>query len=715
MHTRSDSLQSFLLRPKFLLAGVLGLAAVPAAFGQVQPQYRLVPLPLEVPSVIQRSQLKGHIDPNQVLHLSISLPPANPTGLQALADSVSDPKSPNYRHFVTPAEIGQRFGQPATRIQALSDYLKSQGFTITLVGANRLSILADATAAKVEKAFDTTINNYHALNANEPGRIDYYSYAEPLKLPSTIAPYIVDVGGAENFTKPHPRALTATQTRVLYNSAPIYNNGMRGLGRNVAISSWDGFRLSNVPLYYSAFNLPTPAGGVGSNIRVVPISGGSGAGSPNGEGDLDIQMVLGMAPLSTFTIYDGGGDLISVLTKEANDDSADIISESYGWKLDSSQAAAAHNLHVAMTAQGITYMAATGDFGTDLEPFSYPNYEPEVLQVGGTIASIDSNGKRTNEVGWSGSGGGWSTNSASFNKLPSWQKGTGVPTSINFRLNPDISFNAAGNNTGAYQFVFEGQMNSDFSGTSFASPMFAGLLATAQEKMIATGALPAGPNGKHRLGRMQDAIYAQNGRSGVWFDVKSGSNGTLPNGATSSATTGWDFVTGFGVMDVDAWVASQKVTVPTTDSPVSASVYSNQGQAPSGGPAQLTKTDGAYFSVNSVPQSGLGAIAAAQIGFHTSVPASNLIALQLKVVSNTPRAATNYIYLYNQMSRAWEVVNAAPGSGANSTVSFVVKNFQNYVSSTGQVLMIDRAVLPDKTSGAAFQLKLDEATLIETS
>src|SRR5206468_692654 len=158
---------------------------------------------------------------------------------------------------------------------------------------------------------------------------------------------------------------------------------------------------------------PTPPGGVGSNITVVTISGGSGGGAPGAEGDLDIQMVLGMAPLCNFRIYDGGGsDLIGVLTAEVNDNLSDVISESYGWSLPASTATSAHNLHLSMTAQGITYMAASGDSGTSLEPYSYPDYDPEVLMVGGTIASFDSSGNRTGEVGWSGSGGGWSTNTA---------------------------------------------------------------------------------------------------------------------------------------------------------------------------------------------------------------------------------------------------------------------------------------------------------------
>src|SRR5262249_9808922 len=155
-------------------------------------------------------------------------------------------------------------------------------------------------------------------------------------------------------------------------------------------------------------------------------------------------------------IYDGGSsDLIGVLTSEVNDNLSDVITESYGWSLSASTATSAHNLHLSMSAQGITYMAASGDSGTTLEPFSYPDYDPEVLMVGGTVATVNGSGVRTSEVAWSGGGGGWSTNAASFNVLPSWQHGSNVPTTINHRLVPDVALNAAGA-SGAYYFYYNG-------------------------------------------------------------------------------------------------------------------------------------------------------------------------------------------------------------------------------------------------------------------
>lgn len=598
-------------------ATVLGLCLASSALGSSSSK-NMSQLHKEVPDVVGRSLKLGHSNPNRTLHVSVSLPYRDAAGMQAFVDSVSNPRSPYYRQFITPEEVGQRFGLSDDQVKGVVEYLRSQGFKINLVGKNHLSILADCTVAQAESAFGTTIDEYQTQDPHEPGNQRYFSFSSGLQVPSAIAPYVLDVSGLESFTKPHFQALTPTQARTLYNTAPMYNAGMQGQGRSIAISNWDGYRLSNVPLYYSHFGLPTPSGGVGSNIHVISIGGANGNTATVGaEGDLDIQMELGMAPLCDMYIYDNGGgtdDLIGVLTREVNDNIADVISESYGWSLDSATANSAHNLHLSMSAQGITYMAASGDSGTSLEPYSYPDYEPEVLSIGGTVATVDSSGNRTSEVAWSGGGGGWSTNSAAFNTRPSWQVGTGVPTTINKRMVPDVGFHAS-SSTGAYQFYLNGSLSSGYIGTSFASPVVAGSLGVVEQQIIANGGLPANGAGKRRFGRIQDLIYAQNGRSDVWFDIVSGSNGTLPDGTTSSAHAGWDFAAGWGPANWNAFVATQGS--PTPDFSMS-TTPSSQTVTQGSGTSYTTSTAGLNGFSGSISLSVSGLPAGASASFSPS-------------------------------------------------------------------------------------------------
>lgn len=543
-------------RTAFLVSALVVVSALSA--GAQEP---LTTLPIDSIEVLARARDLGPVAPDRPIDISVSLPFRDAAGAQAYADAVSDPRSPQYRAFLEPEEVGAKFGAPMDRVERIVSYLTEQGFSITLVARNRLAVLAHGTAAQAERAFHTELRSYEITprDAVEPAR--FFARSSAIELPADIAPWVIDVGGLQDYTRPEPRStlLTPTMARGVYDTAPIFTSGMRGEGRKIGVSNFDGFRANNWLLYISHFALPTPAGGAGTNLSTIPCGGGgAGAGSAGGEGDLDIQMELGIAPLATIRIYDSNlsYDLIAVLSTESSDNQCDVISESYGWNINASTVTAAHNQHVAMTTQGITYMCASGDSGTTLEPYSYPDYDPEVLMVGGTIANVNTTtNQRTSEVVWSGSGGGWSTNTATFNVRPAWQVGTGVPAitgTNNKRLVPDLAFHAAGSGSGgAYPFYWSNTLVNNSVGTSFASPMFAGSLALAEQKCISLGGLAPNAAGKQRYGRIQNLIYAQNGRSDIWFDITSGGNGNLPSSnGPSTAHVGWDTVVGWGPMDI---------------------------------------------------------------------------------------------------------------------------------------------------------------------
>lgn len=653
-------------------------------------------LKVEIPPVVSRSTLLGRTDPNKVVHITVSLPFNDPKGIQAFNDRVSNPASPDYRRFIEPSQVGALFGLPFGRVQAVADYLNSKGLSITLVAQNRLAVMASGTVASAERAFGTVINEYQARSNQEPGRLRYFSFSTPLRMPSSMASDVVNVSGLENFTKPMPKSISVNQARVLYNTAPFYNNGFRGQGRTIAISNFDGFRLSNLAPFYAQYSLPTPPGGVGSNVTVLPINGGSGNGAPAGEGDLDIQMVLGTAPLCSFVIYDGV-DLIGTLAKEADDNIADIISESYGWSLSISGANAAHDQHLSMTAQGITYMEASGDYGTSLEPFSYSNYEPEVLQIGGTTATTSANGVRIGEVGWSGSGGGWVTRGLSWNVRPSWQKGTGVPN-INYRLNPDLAFHSA-SPTGAYDFFYEGSLTAG-DGTSFASPLFAGMLGTAQQKLIALGKLPPNGKGKRRMGRIQDLIYSHNGRSDVYFDIKSGQNGLLPDGTVSQCTPKWDTVTGWGAIDMDKWIAvvAAGQTGGTKNKPVALSLV--QGNYQSGNLANVANGTGSGYIATSTTVNNVGESAIVELDYKLNAKGNQLLSVEPKVklsCSNTSADLTGQLFVWNWATSKWELQASTRVVRTGTSVQFssvVDAGLTKYVDSTGNFKTLVRFLSP---------------------
>jgi len=705
--------------------------AVTAGLAIADGQSQLTTVPVSLTSALKGATLVGHASPSQVLHVTLTMPFPNPSAVKAFADSVSNPNSPDYLKFITPQDFGAKFGQTPAKFDSMVSYLQGQGFTTKMLGDNKLTIMADCTVAQAEKAFHTTINNYHTKVAAVGVKPDFYAFSTPLQVPTELAPLVLDIAGLQNSQKPISRlkknsvkaatssatssgkakakfgngtTLTPTLTRTLYNVAPMYNANFKGLGRTIGISSYDGFRLTNVPLFYNTYGLTVPAGGVGSNVSVVAINGGSGSGTPQGEADLDIQMPLGQAPLATFIVYDATF-ITDCLSAEVNANNADIISDSWGWNIDASTADACHQLHLQMTSQGMTYMEASGDNGTSIEPFAYSNYEPDCLQVGGTIADVSGTGTRVAEVGWDGSGGGWVVKSNSWDSLPSWQKGKGVPTNINFRLNPDVSLHAAASN-GAYFFFLNGSLTTA-DGTSFASPVFMGALAVVEQKLISIGALP--PNsGKRRLGRISDFIYGQNGRSDIYFDVTSGNNGTLPNGATSNATPFWDFVTGWGPLDFNAFANSFHFVAPLTVNASTVSIYGGQGQGATGAVAQLGTVDGSYYSVGSVSNVA-GQVAAAQVSYLIPNKPDPVISFVINWTANSTIPSTEFTYLLNRTTNQFDLITTNPLKSTNSPFSLTVTNLSSYLRN-GQVTILHRAVVPPRLA-KPFRYNLDQTNL----
>ncbi len=648
-------------------------------------------LPNSLLPVVAQSQITGTPVQSQTVYFTVSLKPRYPAELQAFCDSVSNPRSDNYRRWLTPEQVGLQFGASATTVNMVVNYLRSRGITITLQAPNRMAIMAKGTVAQVQSAFGTTIKNYSGPG-QFGGTISFQANATSLNLPTNIAPQVVAVTGIQNWLKPYRAAQTQTLTppltRALYESAPAFALGFRGEGRTIAISNWDGFRLSNIPLFISAFNLPVPPGGPGSNIQVITMNGGSQNNGAAGEGDLDLQMELAVAPLATILDYDdGAGDLVAVLTKEGSDNLADAISESYGWGLGGfpQVALAAHNQHLAMSAQGQTYMAASGDTGTQWpQALPYPDADPEIMGVGGTIATVDSNtGARIDEVAWDGSGGGWTNSGFSFDRRPSWQTGSGVPSSPNARLVPDIGLQAGG--PGAFVIYYNGSQVA-FDGTSCSSPTNAAGIAIVEQRLANQG-LPG------RLGRLQDAIYLQNGRSDVWHDITQGSNGTLPNGQASNAGTNWDFCTGWGAPSYEGLYNSllqQIVMTPYVPTAISTVL----GTYLIGDPSSVETSDGIYYQIGSQAMS-IGQGAGALVSF--TVP-DTTIAMSFDIQANAGVAGgTNMVWLYNWFTDNYDLVGACPMNATGSTDQVVkvrTSSVPNYIGPGGEVDAIVRGHLP---------------------
>ena len=125
------------------------------------------------------------------IEFDVSLRLRDPEGAVALDRAVSDPASPSYRHFLTPAEWEQRFSPAQASVDAVTAWLASQGIAVEGVTPDRMTVRASAPAGTVERAFATSLSEYDIAGT----RLRLAS--GPLSVPASIAPLISAVSGVD--------------------------------------------------------------------------------------------------------------------------------------------------------------------------------------------------------------------------------------------------------------------------------------------------------------------------------------------------------------------------------------------------------------------------------------------------------------------------------------------------------------------------------------
>ncbi|MGC8633985.1 MAG: S53 family peptidase [Candidatus Limnocylindrales bacterium] len=84
----------------------------------------------------------------------------NESAAVALAQAVSDPHSPSYGHYLTPAQFRQQFAPSQASVNAVTSWLRSQGFTVDYTPLNNHYVAAEGTLAQAAAAFGTSFGEY---------------------------------------------------------------------------------------------------------------------------------------------------------------------------------------------------------------------------------------------------------------------------------------------------------------------------------------------------------------------------------------------------------------------------------------------------------------------------------------------------------------------------------------------------------------------------
>jgi subtilase family serine protease len=100
-----------------------------------------------------------------------------------------NPASPSYHHWLTPLEMGERFGVSELDIATVTGWLQSQGLHVNSVSTSRIFIGFGGTAADIGHAFQTEMH-YYKVNG-----VERMSVSSDPMIPEALTPVIKAIRG----------------------------------------------------------------------------------------------------------------------------------------------------------------------------------------------------------------------------------------------------------------------------------------------------------------------------------------------------------------------------------------------------------------------------------------------------------------------------------------------------------------------------------------
>ena len=119
--------------------------------------------------------------------LQLKRSPEQEVALQQFLDELQSKSSPNYHHWISAQEFGERFGMAKSDLDAVTTWLEFYGFHVNVVYPSGMLIDFSGTAAQVRKAFQTEI---HYLNVK--GEKHVGNMSDP-RIPAALAPVVAGV------------------------------------------------------------------------------------------------------------------------------------------------------------------------------------------------------------------------------------------------------------------------------------------------------------------------------------------------------------------------------------------------------------------------------------------------------------------------------------------------------------------------------------------
>jgi subtilase family serine protease len=244
-------------------------------------------LALGVPAQTRLASDQGPVESSMNMNSLTLLTVPSPAQKRALTKLLADqqnPHSASYHKWLTPIQYADRFGLSPNDIKKMTNWLQSQGFTVTSVARARNWIRFSGTAAQVERAFDTQIHSFAANGET------HFANTAPISIPSALSGIVTAVRGLNNFpaksnaVRGKPEYTTAGGNLLLapgdiatiYDFGTLISNGIDGTGITLAVIGETDVYLNDLNDFRNGFTLNNAIGNCTTNSNNTIKSCGAG-------------------------------------------------------------------------------------------------------------------------------------------------------------------------------------------------------------------------------------------------------------------------------------------------------------------------------------------------------------------------------------------------------------------------------------------------------
>ena len=431
------------------------------------------------PSWARSSRAVGAVATKTRISFSVVLPLRDARTANDVAADVSNPKSPNYGHYLTPAQFNARFAPTAAQVSKVKKFLGGQGLRVTSVAQGNAWVTASGTAAQINKAFGVTLRTYQwqgrklkapdrsvsvptsvrSVVAGVTGLDDGLLLRRPNATPTVPGPAGQRIGqtsttagtaqphaakppaqacstyyGQHSQTMPVANGKTSFPTAVcgytpkqIRSAYGVTATGRTGAGITVAIIDpyMSPTLLSDANRYSVAMGEPQFKSGQFKQQLFPPydLTGVNDCDQTGwyGEQTLDVEAVHAMAPAAN-VLYVGAKDCADGLDSAINwvvqNHAASIVSDSWGSAGEDglgSEFVSEAKLFLQAKAEGIGFYFSSGDDGDNQVVGNTSQPEPDYPASDANVTSVGGTSLSVNSNGTYGFETGWGTDRALVN------------------------------------------------------------------------------------------------------------------------------------------------------------------------------------------------------------------------------------------------------------------------------------------------------------